>query len=83
MAVRPGVRPGAFTNRAPLGLREGIQFGIEFGVAYEVSKAGKVERTLSLPIEPFQREVKGPGIFPKGGMSTMMRRDVIRTAVRR
>lgn len=57
-------------NRLPNGLRNGTLYGVEFGTAYELSATGKVERTLPLPIESFQREVKSPGVFGSGGVST-------------
>jgi hypothetical protein len=41
-------------------VRYGTSFGIEFGVAYEVDKNGKVVRTLTLPVESFQRELPPP-----------------------
>lgn len=52
-------RPGPLPN----GLRYGTQFGVELGMAYEVSKAGKLERTLTLTIEGFQKELPPPPVF--------------------
>jgi hypothetical protein len=45
-------------------VRYGTSFGIEFGMAYEVSPAGKVDRVLSLPAQPFTKELPPP---PQGG----------------
>src|SRR5262249_24392021 len=42
------------------GIRFGTMYGIEFGVAYEVTPAGKVERTRLLPIEALQKELPPP-----------------------
>jgi hypothetical protein len=61
----------------PYGLRYGTQFGIEFGTAYEVSKTGKIEKTLTLPIQRFKRELKEPSVFPGRpmyGTARMIRR---------
>lgn len=61
----------------PYGLRYGTQFGIEFGTAYEVSTTGKIEKTLTLPIQRFKREIKEPSVFPgRAGYGTarMIRR---------
>jgi hypothetical protein len=44
-------------------VRFGTAFGIEFGRAYEVSKDGKVVRTLTLPPESFQQELRPPARF--------------------
>jgi len=41
------------TARAGYDYQPGPQFGIEFGMAYVVSKEGKLERSIALPIEPF------------------------------
>ncbi len=71
MALRPGVRPGDLQQPSlPNGLRQGKQFGIEFGNAYEVSKSGKVEKTLTLPIESFQRELQAPQLFNGGARNS-------------
>jgi hypothetical protein len=48
----PPLDPGKF--------RWGTQFGVEFGRAYEVDKAGDFVRTLTLPIESFQKELPAP-----------------------
>jgi hypothetical protein len=53
-ALRPPPPP-----RLPA-VRYGTTFGVEFGPAYEVSKAGKVDRVLTLPIESFQQEIPPP-----------------------
>jgi hypothetical protein len=61
--VPPMVQPGGRSTP-----RTGIQFGVEFGIAYELSKSGKVERVLTLPMETFQREIKAPpGVMAEGG----------------
>jgi hypothetical protein len=57
-------------GRLPNGLRYGRQFGIEFGMAYEVSKAGKLEGTRTLPIEIFQREIASPNLIGRGAPTT-------------
>src|SRR5262249_35516973 len=76
MAVaRRGPEPTARHSGSPSTPRYGTQFGVEFGVAYEVSKSGKVERVLTLPMETFQREVKDPGFLQSKnayGRATMM-----------
>jgi hypothetical protein len=59
--TKPGDIP---PPRLPNGLRYGKQYGIEFGAAYEVSKSGKLERTLILPIESFQNDLPMPKVFP-------------------
>jgi hypothetical protein len=41
-------------------MRYGTSFGIEFGRAYEVSKAGDIIKTMTLPIESFQKELPPP-----------------------
>ena len=71
-AVRPTAAPSPKAGSAglPYGLRYGTQFGIEFGTAYELSKSGKVERTLTLPIQSFRRELKEPQVFNRGVMGT-------------
>lgn len=51
----PPPPPPRFEN-----VRWGTQFGVEFGRAYEVSKAGEIVRTLTLPSEPFQKELPAP-----------------------
>jgi hypothetical protein len=67
IASRPPVRATAMANPPlPNGLRQGKQFGIEFGTAFEISKTGKIEKTLSLPIESFQRDLQGPQLFNNG-----------------
>ncbi len=49
-------------------VRYGTQFGIEYGIAYEVTKNGKIDRTLILPIESFSKELPPPpAIGPRGG----------------
>jgi len=81
-------RPGAMmSTRLPDGLRNGVQFGVEFGTAYEVSASGKLERTLNLPLDSFQREVKAPSQMFGGRYlkSTEMKRTIaqpVRTAKR-
>lgn len=74
MAVRRPVAtaasPRAGTSGVPYGLRYGTQFGIEFGTAYEVSKTGKIEKTLTLPIQSFKRDLKEPPVFNRGGFGT-------------
>jgi hypothetical protein len=70
----------------PVGGRSGTQFGVEFGIAYEVSKSGKVERVLTLPMEIFQREIKAPpGMMAEGGGQRMMtmKKAVMATAAMR
>jgi hypothetical protein len=63
-AGKPAAPRAGPASKAPnMGLRYGTQFGIEFGAAYEVSRSGKLERTLTLPMETFQREIKDPGYF--------------------
>jgi hypothetical protein len=47
-------------------VRTGTTIGVEFGVAYEVSKAGKVERALILPAQTFSQELPVPPQF-RGG----------------
>jgi hypothetical protein len=44
----------------PRQVKFGTTFGVEFGMGYEVDKNGKVERTLTLPIAPFQKEIPAP-----------------------
>jgi hypothetical protein len=80
---RGGPVPTAAVSRAASGPR----YGTQFGVAYEVSKSGKVERTLTLPMETFQREIKesAPGMYggygrtTKTSMKAMMPVDAPRT----
>jgi hypothetical protein len=50
----------------PMKVRTGTTIGVEFGVAYEVSKAGKVERVLILPAQTFSQELPVPPQF-RGG----------------
>ncbi len=48
-------------------VRVGTAFGIEMGFAFEVTKTGKIDRVLTLPIQPFTRELpQPPGIGPRG-----------------
>jgi hypothetical protein len=49
------------------GSRYGTAFGIEFGTAYEVSRSGKLERTRTLPIQPWQKDIPKPAGFGDGG----------------
>jgi hypothetical protein len=49
------------------GSRYGTGFGIEFGTAYEVSASGKLERTRTLPIQPWKKDIPRPGGFGEGG----------------
>jgi hypothetical protein len=51
-----GVRKGPRPPQAR-GVRTGTSFGVEFGRGYEVDKQGKVVRTVTLPIQSFQREL--------------------------
>jgi hypothetical protein len=51
----PPPPPPRFEN-----VRWGTSFGVEFGRAYEVSKAGAIVKTLTLPIESFQKEIPPP-----------------------
>jgi hypothetical protein len=44
----------------PRQVKFGTTFGVEFGMGYEVDKTGKIERTLTLPIAPFQKELPPP-----------------------
>jgi hypothetical protein len=44
----------------PGNFRFGTQFGIELGVAYEVSKAGKVEKVQTLPAQAFKNVIPPP-----------------------
>jgi hypothetical protein len=44
----------------PRRFKTGTSFGVEFGMAYEVTKEGKVVRTQSLPIEPFEQRLPPP-----------------------
>jgi hypothetical protein len=53
------------------GVRTGTSFGVEFGVAYEVTKNGKVDRVLTLPIETFQKELPLPPGGPRGGLDRL------------
>jgi hypothetical protein len=48
-------------------VRTGTMYGVEFGMAYEVSKTGKVEKSLVLPFQAFQKEISVPfnGPVPK------------------
>jgi hypothetical protein len=39
------------------GVRTGPTFGIEFGQGYEMDKQGKLVKTVTLPIQTFQREL--------------------------
>src|SRR5262245_62189204 len=80
MAMRPiATAKVAMDPALSNGLRFGKQFGIEFGTAYELSKTGKVERVLSLPIESFQREMPSPQFFKgAGGIKRMTPRTSIR-----
>ncbi len=63
-----GVAPDKLAARLPpppppregAGVLYGTSFRIELGMAYEVSKNGTVERTLSLPIQSFQKELPPP-----------------------
>ena len=43
----------------PIPMTVGTQIGVEFGVAYEVNKAGKVDKVSVLPNRTFSSEVKG------------------------
>jgi hypothetical protein len=49
-------------------IKTGTTFGVEFGMAYEISKAGKIEKRLRLPFQSFQQKlnmpVSGPGRGP-------------------
>lgn len=60
----PPIKQGEAPVERPVpvveGVRFGTQFGVEFGVAYEVGKAGKIERTRTLPIEGFSKELPPP-----------------------
>ena len=49
--------------RLPNGLKYGKQFGVELGLAFEVSKSGKVEKILTLPLEAFQKNLQQPAVF--------------------
>lgn len=57
---------GPRTDSLPEGLRYGKQFGVEFGVAYEYSKSGNLERTLTLPPASYSRDILPPPVFDKG-----------------
>jgi hypothetical protein len=48
------------------GVRWGTQFGVEFGRAYEFDKRGESVRTLTLPIESFQKELPPPPAIGPG-----------------
>jgi hypothetical protein len=56
----PPVRPA---------FRTGTVVGIEMGYAFEVTKSGKIDRILTLPIQSFTRELPPApgGILPRGG----------------
>jgi hypothetical protein len=54
---RRGLRPSLGPER---GIRFGTQFGVEWGRGYDVSRTGKVERTLTLPAKSFQRVIPPP-----------------------
>jgi hypothetical protein len=41
----------------PIAFKFGTSFGVEFGMAYEFSKSGKLDRTLTLPYQSFQKEI--------------------------
>lgn len=60
----PIKRGGAAPIERPVpvveGVRFGTQFGVEFGMAYEVGRTGKIERTRTLPIEIFSKELPPP-----------------------
>ena len=53
---RRGLRPPGPQG----GVRFGTQFGIEWGRGYDVSRTGKVERTLTLPVRSFKRVIPPP-----------------------
>ena len=59
----PGAGPAARPLPVIEGARFGTMYGIEFGAAYEVTPAGKVERTRLLPIEAFQKEIPPPPVI--------------------
>ena len=44
----------------PRQVKFGTTFGVEFGMGYEVDKAGKLERTFTLPVAAFQKELPPP-----------------------
>jgi len=56
--VPAGGRPAP--PRPPDGVRFGTSFGVEYGRAYEVSKAGEVVRTETLPVEGFHKVLPPP-----------------------
>lgn len=62
-------------SRLPNGLKYGKQFGVEFGLAFEVAKSGKVEKTLALPMESFQKNLQQPAVFgpPPAAIPTLKR----------
>jgi hypothetical protein len=68
----PPKRPGNATVPLPNGLRYGKQFGIELGMAYEIGKTGKVEKTMTLALETFQRDLQQPTIFNRRGVARTM-----------
>jgi hypothetical protein len=57
----PPVNPGS--SVLPHGLRYGKQISAECGIVYEVSKSGRVERTIELPISSSMKELPPPPVF--------------------
>jgi hypothetical protein len=50
----------------PRTVKTGTSFGIEFGMGYEVAKSGKVDRTLTLPFQIFQRKLEMVPVLDRG-----------------
>ena len=50
--------------------RFGTTIGIEMGYGFEVTKSGKIDRILTLPIKSFSQEIPPPPAirFPRGGV---------------
>jgi hypothetical protein len=62
---RTTITDGAFqTGTVPIGRGRTVTFGttigLEMGYAFEVSKSGKIDRILTLPIQTFTKEVPPP-----------------------
>jgi hypothetical protein len=63
---QPGVALPPPPPRFPR-VRYGTSFGIEFGMGYEVNINGKVDRTLTLPVQSFSKELPPPPVRGIGG----------------
>lgn len=57
---RPLPRPAPAVNRPALNARFGKLIGVELGLAIEVTRTGKVDRVLTLPIEPIYQAFVAP-----------------------